>query len=540
MKRDELITKLANNKLLLYIIPNFVYLIILFNYYNVNFLGMLEVTFLEIIFDSCLFFGLTNILYFIILKILKSRQKTFLIMTFICMFYNIYLSKMYLIMLLLFVIICIIELKVIVKCNIDKLVFILQVIVCVMFLYNSLGTGINLLSMVLNNRGYDYLKEFNVSEKEDNPDIYYIHCDGMMSFSGMDKYFNYDNKYLKEQLKGYYINDNGSLVAGHRTQRALVALFNPDYYDNFFNDYLVQLEDTYLEKKNKTDYYVDYYELEEKRFNNELIEAFKKRGYKIIGIGEYNAYTSFDVDYFYDFFNSYRDDRYLDIENSQLRLIGNDSSELARKMYVRFSNNKKILKRTLFSDLLVDYIPLKYEEIDYNKIDSSKYTYIDKVYKDNNYWVPKAIMKSLDETMKINNNKLTFIDFNMNHDPYLFTKDGEVVNTMVAWNMENYLGNYIYSSYILMDIVNFIKNNDKDAVIILQGDHGLHTASNDVMKNYFDVDLEGIQEIRNSVISAVYVPKKYRNGDEGYLNNPLNVSRYLVNNFVGNNYEYIN
>ena len=127
MKHDELITKLANNKLLLYIIPNFVYLIILFNYYNVNFLGMLEVTFLEIIFDSCLFFGLTNILYFIILKILKSRQKTFLMMMFICMFYNVYLSKMYLIILLLFIIVCIIELKVIVKCNIDKLVFILQI-----------------------------------------------------------------------------------------------------------------------------------------------------------------------------------------------------------------------------------------------------------------------------------------------------------------------------------------------------------------------------------------------------------------------------
>ena len=33
--------------------------------------------------------------------------------------------------------------------------------------------------------------------------------------------------------------------------------------------------------------------------------------------------------------------------------------------------------------------------------------------------------------------------------------------------------------------------------------------------------------------------KKYRNGEEEVLSNPLNISRYLVNNFIGDNYEYI-
>ena len=36
------------------------------------------------------------------------------------------------------------------------------------------------------------------------------------------------------------------------------------------------------------------------------------------------------------------------------------------------------------------------------------------------------------------------------------------------------------------------------------------------------------------------IPDKYKNGDEIYLNNPLNISRYIVNNYVGKNYEYIN
>ena len=41
-------------------------------------------------------------------------------------------------------------------------------------------------------------------------------------------------------------------------------------------------------------------------------------------------------------------------------------------------------------------------------------------------------------------------------------------------------------------------------------------------------------------MSAIYIPDKFKNGDEEYLNNPLNISRYLVNNYVGNNnYDYL-
>ena len=82
-------------------------------------------------------------------------------------------------------------------------------------------------------------------------------------------------------------------------------------------------------------------------------------------------------------------------------------------------------------------------------------------------------------------------------------------------------------------------NNDEDAVIIVQGDHGLHTVEDKYMLKIFSKDMKDVQEIRNSVISAFYIPEKYKNGDEVYLNNPLNISRYIVNNYVGENYEYL-
>jgi len=538
MNNEEIIRKLSHNKLLLYLVPNFIYLIVLFHYYNVNFLGMLEVTFAEIVFISSIFFIITNILYLILLKILKDRQKVFIIMTFICAFYNINLGWKFLIGLLLFIIILVIEFKVIFKFKLDRAVFIIGFMISVMFLYNAVGVMVNLGTMIVKSKEYEQEVVINLDD-DDTPNIYYIHCDGMMSFDGIEEYFGYNNIYLKDYLKDYYINSSASLVAGHRTQRALVALFNPKYYDSFFNDYLKQLEDTYLGKKDTTDYYIDYYELEEKRFNNELFKALEKKGYTTIGIGEYNAYTSFDMDYYYDYFNSYKDDEYMDIENSQLRLIKNDIDSFSRKLYIRFSNNKKILKRTILSDLLVSYIPLNYKEIDYKSFDTSEYTYINSVYENNNYWTPKAIIKSLSESIKLGDKRFTFIDFNMNHDPYLFDMHGNVMGEESQWYIGSYLGNYIYSSYILTDILEYIKSMDSDSVIVVQGDHGLHTAEYSDMNKYFNVSIEDAQDIRNSVISAIYVPKKYQNGEEQYLNNPLNISRYIVNNFVGDNYEYL-
>ena len=156
-----------------------------------------------------------------------------------------------------------------------------------------------------------------------------------------------------------------------------------------------------------------------------------------------------------------------------------------------------------------------------------------------NYWLAKAILKGLDESMKIDDKKFVFIDFKLNHDPFTFDVNGNIISEDLQYNAHYYLGNCIYSSYLLVDMLEFIENNDEDAVIIVQGDHGLHTIEDEMMLKLFATDMEGVQEIRNSVISAYYIPDKYRTGDEINLSDPLNVSRYLINNYIGKNYEYI-
>ena len=92
---------------------------------------------------------------------------------------------------------------------------------------------------------------------------------------------------------------------------------------------------------------------------------------------------------------------------------------------------------------------------------------------------------------------------------------------------------------MLIELLDYIKTNDEDSIIIVQADHGIHTIYEEDLDKKLNVNQEQIQEIRNSVMNAIYIPGKYQNGDEQYLKNPLNISRYIVNNYIGKNYEYI-
>lgn len=76
-------------------------------------------------------------------------------------------------------------------------------------------------------------------------------------------------------------------------------------------------------------------------------------------------------------------------------------------------------------------------------------------------------------------------------------------------------------------------------MIVLQADHGLHGTGEGLIKETFGEDAIAA-ELWNQVFSAVRVPEQYQNGEERYAyENPLNISRYLVNRFIGRNYEYL-
>ena len=120
-----------------------------------------------------------------------------------------------------------------------------------------------------------------------------------------------------------------------------------------------------------------------------------------------------------------------------------------------------------------------------------------------------------------------------------YDKNGNFIDESKFRELENYGNNYEYSSKVLIDLIQYIKDNDKDPVIIIESDHGIHNKRIAEMKYYFKANNKEVEEIKHSTFSSYYIPKEYQNGDEKYLENPLNISRYIVNNYVGNNYEYI-
>ena len=142
----------------------------------------------------------------------------------------------------------------------------------------------------------------------------------------------------------------------------------------------------------------------------------------------------------------------------------------------------------MVGDLVKDIDILDYDVIDYDSMDVSDYYYIDNTY----YWVAKAIVKGLDLSMDSDSNNFVFVDYKLNHLPMTFDINGNVLDDSNYNNVSYYLGNYIYSTYLLVDILEFIKDNDEDSIIILQGDHGLHSLRSDWMMDYFDIDADDL------------------------------------------------
>ena len=132
--------------------------------------------------------------------------------------------------------------------------------------------------------------------------------------------------------------------------------------------------------------------------------------------------------------------------------------------------------------------------------------------------------------------KFTLLHAYMAHFPICFDENGNMVKRIN--HIDSYPAHHTFAARTLVKMIDLIIDADQDAVIVLVADHGLHGQTQEQISQVFDTP-EAALDIWNSVISAIRVPEQYKNGEEHYAKeNPLNLSRYLVNSFVGKNYEY--
>jgi len=374
--------------------------------------------------------------------------------------------------------------------------------------------------------------EASVDTTTPSPNVYWFLCDGMLGFDAMEQYFGDSQEELTQELtdRGFAINKSAAFESGHLTKIALPSLMCPQYYDSYLQEALSNHENAVLMRDQLN------LQLDDVRVNNETICSFRTKGYTtatISIVGPY-FYPTSNFYYYTDAKSkSFRDDESVpllienlnpsDTEFSKSRLCAEQLGEfflgdIPGKIYDQLFSKGHLTETELktdfngTSDVLLGSSDAK---IDY------------------------ALVESLYDAIHspdISAPKFVVVHDFLAHYPFYLDENGNrVKDDESIWS---YPGQHTYAGKVLVNLIDMVLEADPNAVIVLQADHGLHKMTLEQITQAFGAD--AAIDIWNSVFSAIRVPEQYHNGDEQYaLSNPLNLSRYLINSFVGPNDPYL-
>ncbi len=370
-----------------------------------------------------------------------------------------------------------------------------------------------------------FKEEFHITPELSHPVIYWIHADGMLGIMDMNRYFNEPQKEFLSFLSSndFMLDENASFEGAHHTNTAVPALLCPFFYDEAGKDILQSYAENFYEQSKILSF--DENLFVEARNKNELVNAFKAAGYQteIINDNPQYGYPNISDEYFTSYYRSVDDEG--EKTNIPTVLLGERSQQLdnlmklifPEKIYQKFFKSKKSIK-----------VNVKHEVFNL-KEQRDQYDYM---------------LSGLEYSNRFHEKYLTIWDTDaFFHSPFTCLADGTPIKPPTD-DLKYYAGNHLYYSNILEQIIRNILQADPDAVIVIQADHGLHTQTVENFAKYFNQNEEEAKktavELWNSVMSAVRVPEKYRNEDFHFAyENPLNISRWLINTFVGKNYEYL-
>jgi len=380
----------------------------------------------------------------------------------------------------------------------------------------------------------NYKEDFNIDETLPNPNIYWIHADGMLGFDAMDKYFGDPQDDFRKSLidRGFVINSSASFEGGHATRISIPILMSPDYYDTYLEQSLSSHEGAMRLKEGPDS------SLFEARINNELIKAFDQKGYTTIAmsLNESNYVPITDLFYYVHFFGISGDvttepilvKKPSDDDGSfeKNTVYANNLGELVLGELVNIVNNKIV--RT--SERIEIPLSTEFENTKSVLLESDDA----KVY--------SSLINSIYDVLYSNVAKeprLTIIHNMIAHSPYSYNEKGDLTEKEDFFDITKYPQHHTYTAKVTENIIDMILEADESAIIIVQADHGLHTLPAEYINKGLSTEDAEI-EIWNSVISAIRVPNQYFTNDIEYAEfDPLNITRFLVNSYVGDNYEYI-
>ena len=489
--------------------------------FNING-GEYEFMFYEVVILTFITSIVVLLLYFLLSKLIKNKRIIFILLV----IFAFVIRNINIISILLFILLLIVSI-IYKKENFNLFIIseIFSSVIALTILFLAITTTISSIykGIVFTSRisHYDNIKKISLNKEKKSPNIYWFHMDGMPNTNFINNYYKEPLNDFKHSIKKMNIinNENASFVGGHHTITALPSLINPDYYDNYLKEYLNENDKCTLERC-KTQDVPTFKDLNYRRIDSELLKGFKKKGYTTIGILEYNQYTSLKTDYVYDIY----DNKKCEIGYFKGHTNNDDIYKDILKIHFNYILEYKNIH------IMKNHIPSKYISCEKEYLN---YPNISKVNQ-----LKETLTAIKDSNKKDNNPKFYFIDNTLMHRYWNYDKNGKFIKEENV-NLADYDDCYLFTTKAILEFINYINDNDPNSIIIFQGDHGIHALDTIVLKKAFNVNEKEALKIRNSTISLISIPEEYKNGDEKYLDNPLNISRYLINNYVGNNYEYI-
>ncbi len=382
---------------------------------------------------------------------------------------------------------------------------------------------------------------FSVEEGLPKPNIYWIHAESMVNEKTFEKYWGEETVGLTEELesRGFFVNQDADTHATPSTTLILAAFMSPRYYDvneeYYLKDYAGgQWSD---EVKNST---FDSRSRNIYKYENELTNAFSQAGYNTIGINKKTDlyYTGSEFAHIY-----------LYSDNFDASLISDPEADAFQSL-TKLDNQYKFITYTTYPIFLLDSIIHIWDiywdvslatlsPVDVSMEYVSKSLSVDSL--SGSDWIQieyGSLLNSVADAVNTTSNpKLVCLYPSFVHVPYQYDEQGNNLGD-VNNSLSGYYGQYLFSEKVLLYMVSMIQESDPHAVIIIQGDHGPHSWPITTFTDEFGSDAD-LVELRHHVLSAIYIPEEYQTEDyEEILSNPLNIARYLVNNFVGENYEY--
>jgi hypothetical protein len=309
------------------------------------------------------------------------------------------------------------------------------------------------------------------------PDIYLILLDGYNREDILKSYFHYDNsKFISDLEKMDFTVADCSMTNYNQTRLTMASELNLNYMDTYFP----------LQEK-----------LSYERTATKILSENAVR--RLLENSGYHTYT-FD-DFYYPFLNWEHVEHLLSVDNS---------SPWSRDLTAFES---MFLKSTVLT-ILTQYRPELVETM--QNMNATKMTSTSNSAK--NYLVNRThyMLDTLPKLVNEKSPKFVYAHFTVTHPPFLFTSDGEIIDSKYrfpgddAQFIEGYNNQVDYMNSRLLPVLQkIIDNSEEPPIIIVQSDHGIEkwigSKANKPNQNLTALYLPGIADGPYSSISAVNI-----------------------------------